>query len=172
MSILRDRSLDEFSSLLDFMNKVESVLLINIFKDKSIYLLQQIRSGLEYALPMSKVRAIRGATQCSANSAEAIDVATKELLKEILRANKLIPSEVISIIFTVSPDLNAAFPASSARELGFEEVPLLCSVEIGVPGSLQRTIRVLAHVETELEKSDIAHIYLGGAKSLRRDIAQ
>ena len=127
---------------------------------------------MEYALPMSKVRAIRGATQCSANSAEAIDVATKELLKEILRANKLIPSEVISVIFTVSPDLNAAFPASSARELGFEEVPLLCSVEIGVPGSLQRTIRVLAHVETELEKSDIAHIYLGGAKSLRRDIAQ
>jgi chorismate mutase len=121
---------------------------------------------------MSSVRAIRGATQASANSAEAIDSATKELLLEMLRANQLTPAEVISVFFTVSPDLNAAFPAGSARELGFSEVPLICSVEIDVPGALERTIRVMAHVETNLSKSEISHIYLGAAKSLRRDIAQ
>ena len=121
---------------------------------------------------MSSVRAIRGATQASANSAEAIDSATKELLLEMLRANQLTPVEVISVLFTVSPDLNAAFPAGSARELGFSEVPLICSVEIDVPGALERTIRVMAHVESSLSKSEISHIYLGAAKSLRRDIAQ
>ena len=81
-------------------------------------------------------------------------------------------ADVISVIFTVSPDLNAAFPAGSARELGFSDVPLICSVEIDVPGALERTIRVMAHVETSLSKAEISHIYLGAAKSLRRDIAQ
>ena len=121
---------------------------------------------------MSSVRAIRGATQASANTAVAIGDATKELLLEMLRANKISSEEVISVIFTVSPDLNAAFPAGSARELGFSDVPLICSVEIDVPGALERTIRVMAHVETGLKKSEISHIYLGAAKSLRKDIAQ
>ena len=121
---------------------------------------------------MSSVRAIRGAIQASANSPEAIDLATKELLAEILRANSLKVEDFISVIFTASPDLNAAFPASSARELGFTDIPLICSVEIAVPGSLERTIRIMAHVESGLKKSEIAHIYLGGAKVLRRDIAQ
>jgi len=123
-------------------------------------------------LPMTSVRAIRGATQAAANTAGAVDAATKELLLEIMKQNELLPEAVISVIFTVSPDLNAAFPASSARELGFEEVPLLCSVEIDVPGALERTIRIMAHVESTRSKSEIAHIYLGAAKSLRRDIAQ
>jgi chorismate mutase len=121
---------------------------------------------------MTSVRAIRGATQASANTAEAVDLATKELLLEIMKENALSPVAFISVIFTVSPYLNAAFPASSAREVGFSEVPLICSVEIDVPGALERTIRVMAHVETSLKKSEISHIYLGAAKSLRRDIAQ
>ena len=121
---------------------------------------------------MSSVRAIRGATQASANTAVAIGDATKELLLEMLKANAITSEDVISVIFTVSPDLNAAFPAGSARELGFSDVPLICSVEIDVPGALERTIRVMAHVETRLKKSEISHIYLGAAKSLRRDIAQ
>ena len=121
---------------------------------------------------MTSVRAIRGATQASANTAQAIDEATKELLLEIMKENQIIPEEVISVIFTVSPDLNAAFPASSARELGFSEVPLICSVEIDVPGALERTIRIMAHVESSRSKSEIAHVYLGAAKSLRKDIAQ
>jgi chorismate mutase len=125
-----------------------------------------------YYLPMSSVRAIRGAVQAAANTATAIGEATKELLAEMVSANGLSVDDFISVIFTVSPDLDAAFPASSAREVGFTDVPLLCAVEIGVPGSLERTIRIMAHVQSTLEKSDISHIYLGGAQVLRRDIAQ
>jgi chorismate mutase len=121
---------------------------------------------------MSSVRAIRGAVQATANTAPAIDEATKELLAQMASANGLTVEDFISVIFTVSPDLDAAFPASSARELGFTDVPLICAVEIGVPGSLERTIRIMAHVESELEKAAISHIYLGGAQVLRRDIAQ
>ena len=121
---------------------------------------------------MSSVRAIRGAIQASANTAEAIAAATKELLLEILRANGLSTDDFISVIFTASPDLTAAFPAGSAREIGFTDTPLICGVEIYVPGALERTIRVMAHVQSTLSKGEIAHIYLGAAKSLRRDIAQ
>ena len=121
---------------------------------------------------MSQVRAIRGATQLEANTAAAMESATKELLLEILAANELAPVDLISVFLTVTPDLNAAFPAAYAREVGFQAVPLLCAVEIDVPGALPRTVRVMAHVETDLSKSEIAHIYLHGAKALRRDIAQ
>lgn len=118
------------------------------------------------------VRAIRGATQVVANSPEAIAAGVKELLTEILTANALTPSDVISVLFTASPDLNAAFPAAFAREVGFESVPLICAVEIDVPGALERTIRLMAHVETEKIAKEVSHIYLHGAKALRRDIAQ
>ena len=118
------------------------------------------------------VRAIRGATQVEANNAEAITAATQELILEILSVNSLTPDDVISVLFTSSPDLNSAFPAAAARSVGFENTPLICSVEIDVPGALPRTIRVMAHVETDLSKNEVAHIYLHGAKALRRDIAQ
>jgi chorismate mutase len=118
------------------------------------------------------VRAIRGATQVKANSAEAITAATQELILEILAANSLTADDVISVLFTSSPDLTATFPAVAARSLGFENTPLICSVEIDVPGALPRTVRVMAHVESPRSKGDIAHIYLHGAKALRRDIAQ
>lgn len=118
------------------------------------------------------VRAIRGATQVESNTAESISDATQELVLEMLSANSLTAENVISVLFTSSPDLNAAFPAAAARSIGFENTPLICSVEIDVAGALPRTIRVMAHVETDLSKSEIAHIYLHGAKALRRDIAQ
>ena len=118
------------------------------------------------------VRAIRGATQVEANTTEAITAATQELILEILKVNSLTPDDVISVLFTSSPDLDAAFPAAAARSVGFENTPLICSVEIDVAGALPRTVRVMAHVESDLSKADIAHIYLHGAKALRRDIAQ
>jgi chorismate mutase len=118
------------------------------------------------------VRAVRGATQVEANTAESITAATQELLLEIMAANSLSAEDVISVLFTSSPDLNATFPAAAARSVGFESTPLICSVEIDVPGALPRTVRVMAHIETDLPKSDVAHIYLHGAKALRRDIAQ
>ena len=121
--------------------------------------------------PMS-VRAIRGAIQVEVNSPEAISAGTKELLAEILRANELPVDQVISVLLTATPDLNAAFPAAAAREVGFESTPLLCAVEIDVPGALARVVRAMATVETDRSASEITHVYLGGAKALRRDIAQ
>ena len=120
---------------------------------------------------MSGVKAIRGATQVAENSSTAINAATRELLSEMLRANGIEIPEVISIIFTVSPDLNAAFPASAAREIGFTETALLCAVEIDVPGALSRIVRILIHSNVSDAHAEIAHIYMHGAKSLRTDIA-
>ena len=118
------------------------------------------------------IRAIRGAVQVESNTAEAISAATKELLAEILKVNKLEVGSVISVILTATPDLTAVFPAAAAREVGFESTPLLCAVEIDVPGALPRVVRAMATVETSLDAQEISHIYLGGAKALRRDIAQ
>lgn len=118
------------------------------------------------------VRAIRGAIQVEANTAEAIAAGTKELLTEIVRVNELSVDQVISVLLTATPDLNAAFPAAAAREVGFQSTPLLCAVEIDVPGALARVVRAMVTVEIERNASEISHIYLGGAKALRRDIAQ
>ena len=126
---------------------------------------------VEYHSLMS-VRAIRGAIQAQANSADSISAATKELLLAILEDNKISHSDIVSVILTATPDLNAAFPAAAAREIGFESVPLLCAVEIDVPGALSKVIRAMVTVNTSLESNEISHIYLGGAKALRKDIAQ
>lgn len=121
--------------------------------------------------PMS-VRAIRGAIQVESNSPEAISTGTRELLLAVLEANQLSVDQVISVLLTATPDLNAAFPAAAAREVGFESTPLLCAVEIDVPGALERVVRAMFTVEIDREAKEISHIYLGGAKVLRRDIAQ
>lgn len=126
---------------------------------------------MEYDSPMS-VRAIRGAIQAEENSVVSISAATKELLLAILEENNLSRGEIISVILTATPDLNATFPAAAAREIGFESVPLLCAVEIDVPGALSRVIRAMVTVNTEVGASEISHIYLGGAKALRKDIPQ
>ena len=126
---------------------------------------------VEYHSPMS-VRAIRGAIQADQNSVDSISAATKELLLAIVEENKLSRPDIVSVILTATPDLNAAFPAAAAREIGFESVPLLCAVEIDVPGALSRVIRAMVTVNTTLESNEISHIYLGGAKALRKDIAQ
>ena len=116
-----------------------------------------------------KLRAIRGAIQVGANNPEEIASGVKELLPAILQANSLTAEEVISVLLTCTPDLNAAFPAAFAREIGFGAVPLLCAVEMDVPGSLPLVIRVLMHAELA---GDANHIYLRGASALRRDLAQ
>lgn len=118
------------------------------------------------------VRAIRGATQVSANDPTSIGEGSKELLTAILKANGLEISEVISVFLTASPDLNAAFPASAAREIGFQSVPLLCAQEIDVPGALPRTIRVMLHCNSARSVKQIEHVYLHGASVLRKDLAQ
>ena len=117
------------------------------------------------------VRAIRGATQVAENSVDAISSGTAELLSAILKANTLEVSDVISVLLTATPDLTATFPAVGAREVGFGGTPLICAVEIDVPGALDRIIRVMLHCNWERESS-VSHIYLHGAAELRRDIAQ
>jgi chorismate mutase len=118
------------------------------------------------------VRAIRGATQVETNTREQILDATTELVTEVMTRNELTTDDVISVLFTATPDLTAEFPALAARKLGFHEVPLLCASEIDVPHALPRVIRLMAHVETHKQRSDIQHVYLRGATVLRIDIAQ
>ena len=126
-----------------------------------------------FKVPLTMVfRAIRGATQVSVNSSVAIGDGVRELLPAMLNANGLEVEDVISVLMTATPDLSADFPAASARDVGFAGTPLICAVEIDVPGALERIIRVLMHVETSQSKAEINHIYLHGATALRKDLAQ
>lgn len=117
------------------------------------------------------VRGVRGATTVSADKPEAILEATHELLTTILEANPSMRTEnIASGLFTTTEDLNAAFPAQAARDLGWTLVPLICSREIPVPSGLPLTIRVLLHWNTDIPQAQIRHIYLGAAASLRPDL--
>ncbi|HEV3156235.1 MAG TPA: chorismate mutase [Candidatus Baltobacteraceae bacterium] len=117
------------------------------------------------------VRGIRGATTVDCDDSGAIVDATEELLREITIRNRLDIGEVASAFFTVTTDLHADFPARAARErMGWVYAALLNSVEIPVPGGLERCIRVLLHVNTELRQDEIAHVYLHKACVLRSDI--
>ncbi|GAA4624817.1 chorismate mutase [Actinoallomurus vinaceus] len=118
------------------------------------------------------VRAVRGATQVDENDRDQILEATAELVAEVMGRNALTTDDVISVIFTATPDLTAEFPALAARKLGFNEVPLLCASEIDVPHALPRVVRLMAHIETDRPRSEIQHVYLRGAVALRLDIAQ
>jgi chorismate mutase len=115
-------------------------------------------------------RGIRGATTVEADTAKAILAATAELLAEIVEANDVDSCDVASALFTATPDLTAAFPARAARDLGWEQVPLLDAQEVPVPGSLTRCVRVLIHWNTTKLQSEIRHVYLRGAAALRPDL--
>jgi chorismate mutase len=116
------------------------------------------------------VRAIRGAIQVAANERDDILEGTAELVTEVLHRNAVDPAQLISIVFTATPDLTAEFPAYAARLMGLTDVPLLCSTEIAVPGAMPRVLRLLAHVETDAERAEIRHVYLRGAAALRTDL--
>jgi chorismate mutase len=113
--------------------------------------------------------ALRGATGVDRNEAAAILDATSELMREIMARNALMPERVVSCIFTATDDLDAEFPAVAARALGFDSVPLLCSREIPVPGSMEGVIRVLIHYYAP-DGHVPAHVYLGRARDLRTDL--
>ena len=119
---------------------------------------------------VSRFRALRGATTTTANSAPAIADATKELLAQLLERNRLTSEHLVSLIFTATPDLDAAFPAAAARSLGLD-VPLLCAQEMRVPDAPARCIRVLLHVEVEDEYAELRPVYLRGATALRSDLS-
>jgi chorismate mutase len=114
---------------------------------------------------------IRGATTVDADDAEQIRSRTQELVRELLSRNDVKADDLVSIIFTATDDVTAAFPATAARELGLDDVPLLGSREISVPGALTHCIRVLIHCYSERGRPEIRHVYLEGAQVLRADLS-
>lgn len=117
-------------------------------------------------------RGVRGATTVETNTAEAILAATKELLQAVIAANDIEQEDVASVFFSTTLDLNAAFPAVAARELGWTDIALLNMHEMAVPGSLPRCIRVLIHLNTERSARALRHIYLREARRLRPDLVE
>lgn len=116
-------------------------------------------------------RAIRGATTVEENTQKAIKLATVELLNEILSQNNISKEDISHVIFTLTKDINADFPAKFARtELGFDDVPMICSNEIDVPNSLPMCIRALVVVNSDKSQKEIRHIYQQEAKKLRPDL--
>jgi len=117
------------------------------------------------------MRGIRGATQIESNTVEAMEDGVAEMCLTLCETNRVSPDEIVWAIFTVTHDLDADFPARAARaRCGWTMVPMICSREIPVPGSLPRTVRVLVHVESGTPR-DVRHVYLRGARSLRPDLA-
>ena len=117
------------------------------------------------------VRAIRGATTVAADEPDQVRAATREMLEAIVARNGVRDEDLISAMFTVTADLTSEFPAHAARELGWADVPLLCALEIPVPDSLPRCIRVLLHVTSDRPRSEVQHVYLGPAVVLRPDLS-
>lgn len=116
------------------------------------------------------MRAVRGATQLEVDDREHLLDRTSELVAAVLARNGLTEQNLISVIFTATPDLVSEFPAYAARLIGITDVPLLCAREIDVAGAMPRVVRLLAHVDTTLPRADIAHVYLHGARALRTDL--
>lgn len=118
------------------------------------------------------MRALRGAIQIVGDDRDEYFAQIQELLREILSQNQVIQEDLISILFTATPDLKIDFPAVAARKMGLTEVPLMCAVEMEIAGALPRTVRVLAHANLERPRVEIKHVYLGGAVVLRPDLAK
>ena len=118
------------------------------------------------------VRAVRGATHLVADDADEMREAVVELVSAMLERNGLGTDHLISVLFTATPDLVSAFPAGAARALDIGDVPLICAQEIDVTGAMPRVVRVMAHVECDLPRAEVTHVYLRGAEALRTDLAQ
>ncbi|MCC7004082.1 MAG: chorismate mutase [Gemmatimonadaceae bacterium] len=116
------------------------------------------------------VRAVRGATTVGADDPTLIREAVTELLEAILNDNDIVPADVISAVFTATPDLISEFPAHAARLFGWTDIPLLCAQELPVHGALPRCIRVMLHAESRRQRSEIRHVYLRDAILLRADL--
>jgi chorismate mutase len=116
-------------------------------------------------------RAARGAIRVASDGREALLSATERLLSNLLERNAIQMEDLVSILFTVTEDLRAAFPAEAARRMGLGKVPLLCAREIDVPGAMPSVVRVLMHFRSDATLDDVVHVYLDGAESLRDDLA-
>ncbi|MCJ7827393.1 MAG: chorismate mutase [Demequinaceae bacterium] len=117
-------------------------------------------------------RAIRGATTLKVDERDHLHERTIELVRAILSENGLTPDDLVSILFTATPDISSDFPAAAARALGLGDVPLICAVEMDVQGALGLVIRVMALANLEVPRREVLHVYLHDAVSLRKDLAQ
>lgn len=118
------------------------------------------------------VRAVRGATQLDSDTREQMLDRVAEMVRDVMESNDITVDDFISIIFTSTSDLTSEFPAYAARVLGFHDVPLVCARELEIEGSMPRVVRMMAHVETDLARADITHVYLHGAAALRSDLTR
>lgn len=116
--------------------------------------------------------ALRGATTVAFDDSGEIAAATQELLAELFDRNRLDARQVVSMIFTATPDITAEFPAAAVREVGIADVPLLCAQEMAVTGAIDRCIRVLMHVYTDAPPESLRHVYLREARQLRTDLPE
>ena len=116
---------------------------------------------------MTVCRGIRGATIAEANTADAIYKATGALLADLVEANNIVERDVAAVYFTTTPDLNASFPAAAARQMGWNNTALMGGTEVDVPGSLDRCIRVMILVNTDLEADQLVNLYQNGTDVLR-----
>jgi chorismate mutase len=117
-----------------------------------------------------RVRAARGAIVAPEDSVEGVLSATQRLLAALIERNAVTAEDLVSILFTATDDLRAAFPAEAARRMGLGAVPLMCASEIAVIGSMPSVVRILMHFHSERDLADIVHVYLDGAESLRDDL--
>ena len=118
------------------------------------------------------VRAVRGATQLEHDVRDHMLERVAEMVTEVMTANHLDVDDFISVFFTATSDLVSEFPAYAARRLGFGDVPLLCARELEIAGSMPRVVRMMAHVETDLPRAGVTHVYLHGAAALRKDLTK
>lgn len=133
--------------------------------------IRRMHDGAPCHHPAPRIRAIRGAIDIPADECDAVRDAVITLVAELEHRNVIVPDQVISAIFTATPDITSMFPALAARAAGWGAVPLLCATEIVVPGSLPRCIRVMVHVELPAQQM-VEHVYLRGAAALRPDLAR
>ena len=118
------------------------------------------------------LRSVRGATTLRQDTAEEVISATSYLLEEMLRRNNLSREDLVSIMFTATPDIRSEFPAAAARSIGLADVPLMCARELDIIGGMPLCIRVMLQAYTDKERGALRHVYLGDARSLRDDLPE
>ncbi|MGQ0805802.1 MAG: chorismate mutase [Actinomycetota bacterium] len=119
-----------------------------------------------------RLQALRGAITCTENSKEEIEEKTQRLIKELLARNDLLHDDIVSVIFTMTDDLTAEFPATAARAVGLGDIPLLCARELDIEYGMPRCVRMLVHCYSDRPRDELHHVYLEGARALRDDLPE
>ena len=116
------------------------------------------------------IKAVRGATSLESDDAAEMTAAVAELVTEMLSANGVNDEDIVSVLFTATPDLHSTFPATAARTVLSADVPLICAAELDIAGAMPRVVRILLHAESSLSRAEVQHVYLRGTDALRADL--